>query len=421
MAPRKKNPEKKEPDTRDAASHLRKSAEAELGRTKTVSSIPGSRAPEALIHELQVHQIELEMQTEELRRVHLELEESRDKYLDLYEFAPVGYLTLTDNGLISEVNLTGAAILGLERHSLTGTRFSRFVAEPMSSAWHQYFIALHGGKEKQICNLTLIRADGSLLPARLESLRIFRASDRAVTVRVAISDISDLRQVQVALRMANKKLNLLSGITRHDINNQLLALSGFLELLHRKVPDPALDAEFARLTELCERLSRIISFTKEYEQVGVNSPSWQDCRMLAAAAAGQVRLGNITVKNELPDGAEVFADPLIARVFYNITENAVRYGGKLTTIRFALQESGKNAIISCEDDGEGIALAEKERIFERGFGKNTGLGLWLSREILAITGITIREKGEQGRGARFEMIVPEGAWRMRHAGPGRTT
>jgi signal transduction histidine kinase len=90
----------------------------------------------------------------------------------------------------------------------------------------------------------------------------------------------------------------------------------------------------------------------------------------------------------------------------------VRYGGKITTIRFSVQESADDHIIVCEDDGDGVPADEKEKIFKRGFGKNTGLGLFISREILDITGISIRETGEPGKGARFEMMVPKGAYRM---------
>ena len=155
----------------------------------------------------------------------------------------------------------------------------------------------------------------------------------------------------------------------------------------------------------------MIQFTKEYESIGVNAPAWQDCRTVVDTAAKQAPLGKIVVKNDLPVGTEVFADPLIVKVFYNLMDNAVRYGGKITTIRFFIDKREGDQIIVCEDDGDGVVAEEKEKIFERGFGKNTGLGLALAREILDITGITIRETGEPGKGARFEMTVPKGAWR----------
>ena len=108
----------------------------------------------------------------------------------------------------------------------------------------------------------------------------------------------------------------------------------------------------------------------------------------------------------------MFADPLIVKVFYNLMDNAVRYGGKITTIWFSVKERGGDQILICEDDGEGVVADEKVKIFERGFGKNTGMGLALSREILDITGIAIKETGEPGKGARFEMTVPGGMWRQ---------
>jgi signal transduction histidine kinase len=222
--------------------------------------------------------------------------------------------------------------------------------------------------------------------------------------------------VEEALSQANKKLTLLSSITRHDINNQLLVLMGYLTILEEKEPDLSSKEYFRKVETAAKRISAMIRFTKEYESIGVNAPVWQDCRTFVDTAAKQAPLGKVMVKNDLPAGTEVFADPLIVKVYYNLMDNAVRYGGKITTIRFSVQESGDDHLIVCEDDGEGVIAEEKEKIFERGFGKNTGLGLALSLEILSITGITIRETGEPGKGARFEITVLKGTWRMARDG-----
>ena len=113
-----------------------------------------------------------------------------------------------------------------------------------------------------------------------------------------------------------------------------------------------------------------------------------------------------------PKNPEIFADRLFEKVFYNLIDNALRYGGAgMKTIRVSSQEIDTCLLIVCEDDGVGISAEDKKRLFTRGFGKNTGLGLFLSREILAITGITIKETGEPGKGARFEITVPKGMWR----------
>ena len=227
-----------------------------------------------------------------------------------------------------------------------------------------------------------------------------------------IHDITERKRAEDALRQANNKLNLLSSITRHDINNQLTVLRGYLFILEKRQPDPTLTRYLQEIAIAAERIISITRFTEEYQSIGVNAPLWQDCRTLVETAAKETPLGAVMVKNDLPKGAEVFADPLIAKVFYNLMDNAVRYGRKITTIRFSVKRSGADCRIVCEDDGEGIPAEEKEKIFERGYGKNTGFGLFLAREILGITGITIHETGEFGTGARFEMTVPEGAYRF---------
>ncbi|OPX64854.1 MULTISPECIES: sensor histidine kinase [unclassified Methanoregula] len=224
-------------------------------------------------------------------------------------------------------------------------------------------------------------------------------------------DIAERKRVEAALREVNRKLNLLSGITRHDIKNQLLVLDSFIAFLHKKTASPDVEQYFSRITETSRRIAAMIQFTREYEEIGVSSPVWQDLHAVISTAAQQVTLGPVWIENTVVQGTEVFADPLIGKVFYNLMENAVHYGGKITRIRFLCEESGEAAVIVCEDDGTGIAADEKERIFDKGFGKNTGFGLFLAREILTITEITIRETGVPGAGARFEMTVPKKNYR----------
>ncbi|MDO8841068.1 sensor histidine kinase KdpD, partial [Methanocalculus sp.] len=166
-----------------------------------------------------------------------------------------------------------------------------------------------------------------------------------------------------------------------------------------------------RIDTAAEKISAMISFTKDYEGIGAAMPVWQNLRGLIDQATVQSQPGTPVVQNEIPGDREVFADPLILKVIENLIDNAVRHGGDITRIFFSLHEKEKNLLIICEDDGQGIVTAWKERIFDQGFGQNTGFGLTLSREILAITGITIRETGVHGKGARFEITVPDGGWR----------
>ncbi|MFA4850167.1 MAG: MASE3 domain-containing protein [Methanoregula sp.] len=226
-------------------------------------------------------------------------------------------------------------------------------------------------------------------------------------------DIQGRRQAEEALKQANRKLNLLSSITRHDINNQLLSLMAYLELSKESLGDVAKTSEYIIKEErAANAIERQIIFTKEYQDLGVKAPVWQNVEASVKKVLTVLPMRDVRVFAEVND-LEVYADPLLEKVFYNLIDNALRYGGqKMTAIRISSQESENGLIISVQDDGEGIPADDKKRLFERGFGHHTGLGLFLSREILSITGITITENGEPGKGARFEILVPKGGYRF---------
>jgi signal transduction histidine kinase len=225
--------------------------------------------------------------------------------------------------------------------------------------------------------------------------------------------VRELRQSEDALRMANNKLNLLSGITRHDIRNQLMALKAFIQLSEDSIHDPGHMAELLKKEEMiADTIERQINFTSDYEDMGVKSPVWQNVEAIANKAASELLVRDILIETNC-HGLEIFADPLLGKVFFNLIDNALRYGGDtMTAIRFTVRETNGGTAIVGEDDGSGISADDKKRLFGRGFGHNTGLGLFLSREILSITGITITETGEPGKGARFEILVPEGGYRF---------
>jgi diguanylate cyclase (GGDEF)-like protein/PAS domain S-box-containing protein len=184
---------------------LRADAETQLAHTLPSSAGLPDRPAEELLHELQVYQSELEMQNEELRQAHLALEESRDRYLDLYEFAPISYFTLTREGMISEANLTGAALLGVERKNLLHRRFARFVMPEDRDRWQQHFMSTAQHGEKQSCELALRRDDGSLFHARLDTLGR-KAKDDSPLVCITLVDISERKRSTDRLRENEAKL-----------------------------------------------------------------------------------------------------------------------------------------------------------------------------------------------------------------------
>ncbi|MDO8872062.1 MAG: PAS domain S-box protein [Methanoregula sp.] len=227
-----------------------------------------------------------------------------------------------------------------------------------------------------------------------------------------LRDITERKRMEDALALASQKLNLLSGITRHDLLNQLTALRGYLELSRENVNDPVLSDFISKEEHIAGMIENLILFTRDYQDLGVNAPAWQNVNTVVGKAVKDLPLRDVRVDVDRTD-PEVFADPLLERVFHNLVDNALRYGGEqMTGIRISSHERDTGLVIACEDDGVGISKGDKKHLFERGFGRHTGLGLFLSREILSITGITITETGEPGKGARFEITVPKGMYRF---------
>lgn len=214
-----------------------------------------------------------------------------------------------------------------------------------------------------------------------------------------------------AFQTANRKLNLLSSVTRHDIRNQLSALLSYLELTRMQVTGPAAIARIEKEQTAAHAIERQLDFMKTYEEIGVVAPQWQDIRTLGERL--RARLPKEGVSLTLPDaGVEVYADPLLEKVFENLADNSLRHGERVRTITISTRPAPDGSIaLVYQDDGIGIRDEDKERIFVKGFGKNTGLGMFLSREILAITDLAMIENGVFGEGVRFEIRVPEGKHR----------
>ena len=155
---------------------------------------------EVLLHELLVHKVELEMQIEELRRAHTAMEEARDRYVDLYDFAPVGYITVSRECLISEINLTAATLLGVDRTKLVNCRFSKFVSPKDRDRWHRLFVNMmeHAEIEKQAFVLEMMHADASSFHAHIDCRRR-ESTDTPPVLRLALFDISKIEQAKAEM------------------------------------------------------------------------------------------------------------------------------------------------------------------------------------------------------------------------------
>jgi len=231
-------------------------------------------------------------------------------------------------------------------------------------------------------------------------------------------DITHRRYLEDAIRKKNQQLNLLTGITRHDIRNQLTALYGYITISKETIHDPKTLPGYLDSAEKCiQTIERQIQFTRVYQDMGVQDPVWQNVKEIVSKVIPTISIRDINISFRGTE-FEIYSDLLFEKVIYNLIDNALRYGGeKMTEISFYSEKKDNIMLFICEDDGEGISDSDRLFLFNQGYGKNTGFGLFLSREILNITGIEIMERSEKGNGARFEMKIPEGRWRYVHMYP----
>ncbi|MFA4861243.1 cache domain-containing protein [Methanoregula sp.] len=221
----------------------------------------------------------------------------------------------------------------------------------------------------------------------------------------------ELQKSQQALTQARKKLNLLNTITFQDIQNALFSLEGYIELLRELPLDENAAAYVKKEKEITEKISTSLVFAKNYQDMGINSPRWQNLNQVFLIAISRLDTSGLSHSIHL-DNLELYADPLLETVFFNLAENVIRHAKTATVISLHYRETTGHLTMYFEDNGAGIPDSDKENIFERGYGSQKGMGLFLVREILGITDISIRETGMYETGARFEITVPEGAYRF---------
>jgi PAS domain S-box-containing protein len=175
---------------------LRERAEALLQKSTEEISEASPADLKLLVHELQVHQAELEIQNEELRRTQLELEDQRDRYSRLYNLAPVGYLTLDEAGVIEEANLTAAGLLHVDRRSLRKEKFARFVLPESQDEFYLHRRLVASAASLQTCELNMRRSNGGRFTGRLESSTVTVHAGEAAKLLIALSDVTAQRQIE---------------------------------------------------------------------------------------------------------------------------------------------------------------------------------------------------------------------------------
>jgi len=409
---------------------LRGRAEARLRVARADLADMGKEDLHGLVHELQVHQMELEIQNEELRMAQLELAQTRDRYSLLYDFAPVGYITVNATGEIFEANLTAATMLGVERDALVGRKFSSFVGRKDQDAWYLHRQALLSGETRQNCQLALHKADGTSLFVNLVSLLL---GDTERNSQVALIDIAERKKVEEQLRQLTEELEKRVEARTAELGqarDQLRALANrFHDLqeeersrLARELHDEvgaALTALKVDLHWLAGRFARKNTEPRQkvkemFELIDstVNSvrqtatllrPRLLDDFGLAAAIEWQMeefhKRTRIRCTTDLPDMITV--DRQRATVFFRILQesltNVVRHA-KATEVALRLWEEGDNVMLEIKDNGIGIDPNTTP--------SSKSLGLSGMRERAYAFGGSVRITGESDHGTTVTVEIP---------------
>jgi PAS domain S-box-containing protein len=361
--------------------------------------------------------VSLALERAERKIIEEALFESERRYRNVVEDQTELISRFKPDGTLVFVNDAYCRFFSVECSQILGKKFTPAIPPEDMILIEKHLLSLT--REAPVADIThrIILPDGQTRWLRWIDRAIFNEQGDVAEYQSVGRDISWQKQVEEMLSRTNKKLRLLSGITRHDVLNQLMILKGFLHLSSESVHDPEKLVSFIeKAKRATSTIEAQINFTRTYQDMGSIAPSWQNISTCIIRAKGGLPMADIRTELHRPD-IEVLADPLLEKVFYNLFDNAIRYGGEqMKTIRVSSEETPNGLIIICEDDGTGIAESDKDRLFTQGFGKNTGFGLFLSSEILAISGITIRETGTPGHGARFEISLKKGSYRIGESG-----
>ena len=426
----------------DRRSALRQRAEAIA--LKHAAHAPEDLQPQRVLHELRVHQIELEMQNEELRRAHEELEASRARYVDLYDMAPVGYLTLGEPGLILEANLTAAKLLGVPRSALVKQPLSRFILPADQDIHYLHRRRLFETGEAQVWELRLVRMDSGPFWARVQAAM---AQDAAGTVawRVVISDIDDRKRAEAErekakLEIQNQRLvkaeslSLMAGAIAHRFNNYLMAVTGNLELA---MGDPSLEPRsFQDLAHAMDAARQAAQLSTQMLAYLGQSPGRHEPLDLAALCRRSVAALRAPMPREVtleancpPPVLVVSANAThIRQVLTNLVSNAwescqARGAVQLSVKRVSTADiptlhrfpigwqphGGAYACLEVTDNGCGIGEKDIDRLFDPFFSRKSsgrGLGLPVVLGIVRAHGGAITVQSASGRGSALRVFLP---------------
>ena len=357
---------------------------------------------------------ELRQNYDELSRREQEIRSAKQYLEAIYERSPDMIFVHSMDGHIIDVNENVLVAYGVSREEVLAAAPSDMSGRGYSNEMALGYLqaALKTGKTEFEWGGK--RKNGEEFPLEIRLRRIDHLRDDGTIeprVLAIARDISEAKMAERALEQARKKLKLLNTVIFQDIQSTVFALSAYIQLSGSNRDATKVTAYLDKEALLISKIVSSLNFTKNYQDLGIHPPKWQNVGQVFLYAISHLDSLKIARRMEV-EGLEIYADLLLEKVFFNLVENSFVHGQGVTEVSLTYRESVDGMTIVLTDNGVGIPDEQKSRIFEQGGGKNSGLGLFLVREILSITEITIQETGEAGKGVRFELLVPKGEYRF---------
>ena len=352
----------------------------------------------------------------EAKKMEYSLMESEAKYRQLVELAQEGVWALDKDSRTVFVNPRMAKMLGYVESEMIGKNLATFLGKPGSNLAELNLEGCKLGNQEE-CEFELIQKDGVHKYASIAASSIQDDSGNNIGTLALVADITERKKIEVNLKesrdkleMMNEKLRVVGGLTRHDVRNKLSAVTGYAYILKKRHGDLADVVDgLSRMERAVAESVKIFDFAKMYEQLGAEELTYVKVDEKLNEAVALFSGAIPTIINEC-HGLRVLADSFLSQLFFNFVDNTRKYGKKTTTIRVYFEKADQDRLkLVYEDDGVGVTLENKQRLFKEGFstGGSTGFGLFLTKKLIDVYGWTIIEEGEPGKGAKFTITIPK--------------
>ncbi len=423
--------------TKRTNQELRKLAEQKAGKVEdfSIHKYSGEEI-RSILHELQVHQIELEMQNEELHRTLDELEESNLRYFELYNLAPVGYCTLSDKGVILEANLTAASLLGISKSALVRKSITSFIHPGDQDIYYQHRNRLFKSGEPQSCELRLLEKSHDVFWARLEATAT-RDREGMPVCRIALTNITGLKQAEEEVIRKNEQLEEINrqkdkffSIIAHDLRSPFNSFLGFTRILAEELHEMT-EEEIQKIANAMQRsatnlynlLGNLLDWSRMQRGVMEFNPEIQPLSDVVKASVASLselaKQKDMEIHIEVPEDVVVKVDPsMIESTLRNLISNALKFSQRGGKIQLSASKGSSNTVeLAVTDQGIGMSRESLGNLFnltkhptQKGTEgePSTGLGLLLCKEFVEKHGGTIQAESEEGKGSRFGITLPEG-------------